>query len=122
MATMTMDYRSSFPRPSAAGQPPLRLTVRGRRMVAALVLLLATALALPAVSAWRAASAPTELATSLVSAHSVVVKPGDTLWTIAARELPALDPVEAVQRLREANGMTGASVLVAGATLHIPSR
>ena len=48
-----------------------------------------------------------------------VVRPADTLWTIAARHY-AGDPREAVWRLRERNGLDDA-VIVPGQRLVLPS-
>ena len=121
MTTMTMQYGTSFPRRTQAANPPLRLTARGRRVVTAVVLLVAMMVASFAISTLRAAAGPASFSPTLVSSHSVVVKPGDTLWTIATRELHGLDPMEAVQRIREANAMSSTAVLAAGSTLIIPS-
>ncbi len=127
MATMSMDFGGSrLPRRAAtrvAPAPSVRLTVRGRRLVFVLVLLVATILAFVAMSALRGASvaALAQTPATSVSVHSVVVKPGDTLWTIAARELPGVDPIEGVGRIRTLNAMTPTATLVAGSTLGIPS-
>ena len=51
--------------------------------------------------------------------RTYVVRPGDTLWSIAARvDGPAADLRPAVDRLQEANH--GASVLVPGEVLRVP--
>jgi hypothetical protein len=47
-----------------------------------------------------------------------VVKPGDTLWEIAAERYQG-DPRRAVWRLQERNGLTSAA-LVPGMTLYLP--
>ena len=50
---------------------------------------------------------------------TVVVQPGDTLWTIAAERYPAADPRERVQAIEALNGLTGPQI-VAGETLELP--
>ena len=52
--------------------------------------------------------------------RSYVVRPGDTLWTIADR-MYAGDPREGVWRLRERNGLRSA-VITPGERLAVPSR
>lgn len=127
MATMTMDFGGSgLPRRTAvrpASTASLRLTMRGRRVLFALVLLAATLLAFVAMSVLHGGSvfALTHEAAPMQAAHSVVVKPGDTLWTIASREMPGVDPIEGIGRIRTLNAMTPTSTLVAGSTLAIPS-
>ncbi len=50
---------------------------------------------------------------------TVVVQPGDTLWTIAAERYPAADPRERVSAIEALNGLTGPQI-VAGETLELP--
>lgn len=59
--------------------------------------------------------------TRRVAVHSYVVRPGDTLWSIAQRvsERDA-DPRDLVQRIAEANDIDAGS-LVPGQTLRIPA-
>jgi LysM repeat protein len=47
------------------------------------------------------------------------VKPGDTLWSIAARTFPG-DPREGVWELRERNGLDSATI-VPGQVLVLPA-
>jgi nucleoid-associated protein YgaU len=49
-----------------------------------------------------------------------VVRPGDTLWGLAAERYGG-DPREGVWRIRERNGLDGA-VLPAGTVLYLPAR
>jgi hypothetical protein len=87
----------------AGGHGRVRLTRRGRMVVLVFFLLLAgvgLALAAPASrAAGPAGKAPT-----------AEVHPGDTLWSIAERELPGRDPVHAVEEIRELNGLTDYTV------------
>jgi LysM repeat protein len=43
-------------------------------------------------------------------APTAVVRPGDTLWSIAEREVPGRDPVAAVEEIRRLNGMADSTV------------
>jgi hypothetical protein len=98
----------------------LRLTRRGRAVVR---LALATALVLLAVAvvfSWgRAAEARPEPGPP-VPVHYHVVLPGETLWGIAAEELPGVDRREAVARIVELNALGSAGVS-AGQRLAVPA-
>ena len=50
---------------------------------------------------------------------TVVVKPGDTLWAIAAVRYPGADTRERVDAIERLNGL-GGPVIVAGETLQLP--
>ena len=93
---------------------PVRLTRRGRLVVLALLLAVTTALAglvaAPGQAADRAGTAPT-----------VVVRPGDTLWSIARRYAPRRDPFETIDDIRRINGINGYTVHP-GQRLTLPSR
>ncbi len=119
---------------------PLRLTRRGRTVAAALIVLLLGASLLAGLVAASASTAPArqgasaaasgpqwsggagapERAVVRAQAEVVVVRSGDTLWSIAARHFPDRDPREAVVALREANGIDG-GVLTAGQRLRLPA-
>jgi nucleoid-associated protein YgaU len=50
-----------------------------------------------------------------------VVRPGDTLWEIARALVgPEGDPRPVVERIREANALSGGEPLLAGASLVVP--
>ena len=100
------------------GATPVRLTRRGRRAVAGLVLVggfgLATLVG-PAVL-----GGPSEgPGLALVGESSVVVQPGDTLWSIASDLAPDEDPRGVVDALQDANDLDGAE-LVPGQVLLVP--
>ena len=73
-------------------------------------------IALVSVIAWAGFARPS---TGAAPEQTYVVRPADTLWTIATRHY-AGDPREAVWRLRERNGLDGA-LLVPGQRLVLPS-
>lgn len=51
--------------------------------------------------------------------HMVTVRSGDSLWSIAERALPQMDPRDAVIALRDANDING-SALTPGQLLRVP--
>ncbi len=98
----------------------LRLTARGRRVVVGLVSLpLAAAVFLGALAggealASRSASAPTGEFTT------VLVEPGDSLWSIALEVAPAADPRDVVDEIVRLNAL-GSSSVTAGQRIAIPT-
>ena len=112
-------------RPAVAGRPPvadrpapLRLTRRGRRAVLGLVVaggLGLAALAGPVVFGGQPAGGGLALA----GESSVVVAPGDTLWSIAGTIAPDADPRGVVDALRSMNDLDGVT-LVPGQVLQVP--
>ena len=51
--------------------------------------------------------------------QTVVVQPGDTLWSIATARYPAADPRERIQAIEALNGLSGPQIAV-GETLELP--
>ena len=99
---------------SRAVRTRARLTRRGRIVVA--VLIMAGAV-LVAALAWLAGTARAEAAGSgspssavYHSLHSVVVQPGESLWTIATQADPAGDPRSVMQEIIDINALSGTSV------------
>ena len=87
---------------------PSRLTRRGVAVLSGAVLVVAAALV---VSAWL--SAPTAHAAGRgAMPASVVVRGGDTLWTIAGRISPDRDTWAEVATLRQINHLTGVDLAV----------
>ncbi len=98
----------------------LRLTTRGRRVLAALAALPAAVALSAAVISGGAALATRDDGAPAGSFETITVAPGDTLWSIAEEIAPASDPrdvVDAVVRLNALDGVT----LVAGESLAIPA-
>jgi len=98
--------------PSAAG---LRLTRRARRLSA--VLALAVGLAIGSWVAPLLAGGSDDF--RLAGVQSVVVQPGDTLWSIAADAAGTDDVREVVDRIQALNGLHD-SVLIPGQVLELP--
>jgi nucleoid-associated protein YgaU len=102
--------------PSRGGpeSAPLRLTRRGRAVVVGLLLNLAVAGAGALTLAGSSAPADRPAATS-----TVVVQPGDTLWSIARDLDPTGDPRRALAELKELNDLRGSTIEV-GRQLLLP--
>lgn len=90
-----------------------RLTRRGR----AVLLLVLVVLTMAAFSLGRASSSSASSA-SPPAARVIVVAPGETLWAIAKRVAPDVDPRVTVGRIRELNDLDGK--LQAGQRLVLP--
>jgi nucleoid-associated protein YgaU len=117
--------RVGGPSAPAAGAEPgrLRLTRRGRRVVAVLAMLVAMGVA---TLIWAAAAGGAQASGRDVPRGSgyggmtqVVVQPGQTLWSIAAAAEPSANPWTVVQQIIDANALSGARVQ-AGQLLWVP--
>lgn len=119
MATLTMDYQGSR---VVGTRTPVVLTARGRFIVRVIATALAAVLALGVLGFGKdvAIAALSNAPVNTVASHSVVVKPGETLWQIAARELPGADTRDSVARIRTLNALEGRSIQ-AGQMLAIPA-
>ena len=96
------------------GRGPVRLTRRGRIVVAAaltVLSLLVVTLAWLAVAA-RAQAADGGLRPGAVYRNltSVVVHPGQSLWSIASRAEPTADPRLVMQQIIDLNALHGTSI------------
>lgn len=100
------------PAPAAA---PLRLTRRGLLALVAATAL--TGLVLLAV-AWASAPGGAGAGVRAGAAGSVMVQPGDTLWSIAQRTAPQRDPRQVVDQLRRLNHLNSVA-LTPGQTLKL---
>lgn len=93
----------------------LRMTRRGRIVVVGLLA------SLVASGLFTFAAAATDAAAPPPRGVAAVVRENDTLWRIAARELPELDPYEAVDAIRRLNGLADYTVHP-GQRLLLPAR
>ena len=100
-----------------------RLTRRGRRVVWAFVVLLLVAVLTPVLLALAsgAQAANHGLPASAVQAsmRHIVVKPGQSLWSIALNAEPQADPRTVSQQIIEYNAL-GSQVVVPGESLWVP--
>ena len=109
---------SADARPQETGARPVRtrvrLTRRGRIVVAVLI---TASMVLVAALAWLAGTAKADVAGSGVpssavyhSLRSVVVMPGQSLWSIATQYEPTADPRSVIQEIIDLNALSGTSV------------
>jgi hypothetical protein len=98
---------------------PLRLTRRGRVVIAVAAALLVTAISLLAAGVARAtndAPSPHAARQNLVQ---VVVRPGQSLWSVAESADPDQDTRAVIQQIIDLNSLSGDTV-VAGQQLWVP--
>jgi nucleoid-associated protein YgaU len=119
VATGSRPDRRRQARPAA-----VRLTRRGRGVVAGLALALTAAVV---VLIWLAAAGAAAAANHGLPARTVyqgltqvVVRPGQTLWAIAAAAEPTADPRVVIQQIIETNALSGATIH-AGQLLWVPN-
>jgi nucleoid-associated protein YgaU len=118
MTSVQLRDRPPAPGPDAgrAGRPaPLRLTRRGRRLVAGLSIGAGLGIAVLAGAVDDADSGALRLAGD----SSVVVQSGDTLWSIAAQAAPGEDTRAVVDAIMAVNDLSGVG-LVPGQVLQLP--
>jgi Tfp pilus assembly protein FimV len=82
---------------------PVRLTRRGR-LVVLVALLVATTVPI------ALAAVPGEAADPAGPAPTIVVQPGDTLWSVAARTMPGRDRFRVIDEIRRLNAIRGYTV------------
>jgi hypothetical protein len=114
---------SQTPRPRATrpetANPPLRLTRRGRVVVAVAAALVLAALSLVIASAAQATNHPVSSGAAQRGLAQVTVHPGQSLWSVAESADPAADTRVVIQQIIELNGLTG-NVVFAGQRLWVP--
>ena len=96
---------------------PLRLTERGRRVVASLSIAIGLSIAAATVVTVQLQDADGGL--QLAGSSTVVVQPGDTLWSIAQEVAPEEDPRAVVDAIVDLNGLEDVDLLP-GAELQLP--
>ena len=107
---------------SGVARTGLRLTRRGRIVVAALVIIGATMAALLITLLASGGAQATNHGAArggYQGMHQVVVQPGQTLWSIAAAAEPSADPRTVIQQIMTANALAGPGVS-AGQQLWVP--
>lgn len=109
-------------RPLLATRTPatrLRLTVRGRRVLAALAAFPAVIALAMAIVSGGGALASAEGNAPAGTFEQVTVMPGDTLWSIAQEFAPSADPRDVVDDIMQLNALPSGQ-LAAGQTLSLP--
>jgi Tfp pilus assembly protein FimV len=99
----------------------LRLTRRGRRVVAALAATPAIIALGFAILSGGAALASGDAGADAGQFATVTVVPGDTLWSIASDIAPDVDPRDVINDIARLNALDSAELSV-GASLAIPAR
>jgi LysM domain len=103
-----------------AAPASLRLTMRGRIVVAVAAALLVSLLSLLATGAAAQATGHAEPArVADRNLTQVVVRPGQSLWSVAENADPNADPQSVMQQIIELNGLTS-DVIQAGQELWVP--
>jgi nucleoid-associated protein YgaU len=107
------------PEPAACPVPRRRasLAVRRRRTLLVLMALLLGVLALPLGGAGGNSHAPGSALAGSAHPATYVVRPGDTLWTIAERVDPTGDPRPLVARME---AQLGTDTVVPGEEVRLP--
>ena len=106
----------------SAGPTPLRLTRRGRVVVAALAIVGATVIVLLVsllASGGAQASNHGQPGAVYQGMHQIVVHPGQTLWSLASAAEPTADPRSVVQQIMSVNALSGTDIQ-AGQLLWVP--
>jgi LysM domain len=98
---------------------PLRLTRRGRVVVAALAALLVTVISLLAASAAEATNHALPPGAARQNLVRLVVSPGQSLWSVAESADPDQDTRAVIQQIVELNGLSS-DVVFAGQQLWVP--
>jgi len=110
-------------RPGSGYAGGLRLTRRGRVVLAGLAIVVASAFVtlfwLSAAAGAQAAGHGQQPVAARRGLSQVVVRPGQTLWSIARRAEPSADPRIVVQQIIEVNALSGA-VIQPGELLWVP--
>lgn len=97
----------------------LRLTTRGRRVLAALASVPAVVALSIAIVSGGGALASGEQSAPAGTFETVTVMPGDTLWSVAERVAPTADPRDVVDAIMRLNALSSAR-LEAGQQVAIP--
>ena len=107
--------------PSLAGDAPqsLRLTRRGRVVLAVFAAVVVSLIGLAVTRGTAAAGSAAPMGTAGHSMTRIVVQPGQTLWLIAMRADPQADPRQVVQRIITANALPDGT-MQAGQRLLVP--
>lgn len=124
MTTITASRATSIrlsASPTRTRPTRLRLTVRGRRVLAAATALPFALAVSAAMVAGGGAVATLDQGAGAASFESVTVASGETLWSIAQDIAPAADPRDVVDAISRLNALDGAG-LIAGQQLAIPSQ
>jgi len=105
--------------PRATPGVPLRLTRRGRVVVAVAAALLVTVISLLAAGAAQATNHGPSSGAARHGLVQVVVRPGQSLWSVAEKAAPDQDTRAVIQQIIELNSLPGDTIF-AGQQLWVP--
>jgi hypothetical protein len=122
--TCSSEIRRGRPRAVAAPHaqrtaPPLRLTRRGRIVLAVAAALLVTIISLLAAGVAQATNHGPSPRAARQNLVQVVVRPGQTLWSVAESADPGRDTRVVVRQIVDLNSLSGPTVQ-AGQQLWVP--
>ncbi|GEB95012.1 MULTISPECIES: LysM peptidoglycan-binding domain-containing protein [Microbacterium] len=117
-----IDFSTGTSLPAVGGAPAtrLRLTVRGRRVLAFLASIPAVIALSVAIVSGGGALASGEGSAPAGTFAEVTVMPGDTLWSIAEEAAPGADPRDVVDAIVRLNALPSGALAV-GQTLALPA-
>ncbi len=118
-APLAPTHTDAVPATVATQAPCLRLTRRGRLVVAVSATALTVLLSVTVVPS-VASGVASVFGASPASSTTVVVEPGQSLWQIAQAAAPTGDTASMVARIADANGITSADQLRPGQRLEVP--
>jgi hypothetical protein len=107
------------PSGAARAEGPVRLTGRGRAVVVGLAGAVAAAVCTLLAAGGAAAASHGSPGAGYQGMHQVVVRPGQTLWSIASAAEPTADPQSVIQQIETANSLP-TSTIRAGQVLWVP--
>ena len=124
MAAITISAPATRPirmqaRPAARTASPVRLTRRGRRLLRTTVVAVALLVVLIVGFLGRTPAGAGDSAPEAATA-SVIVQPGDTLWSVAKAVAPQDDVRDTIERISTLNNLD-TRVLSPGQTLVVPA-
>jgi hypothetical protein len=105
--------------PSRGSEVPLRLTRRGRMVAAAVAALLVTVISLLVAGGAQATNHALPPGAARQSLVQVVVRPGQSLWSVAESADPDQDTRAVIQQIVDLNGLSG-DLVSAGQQLWVP--
>ena len=105
--------------PSRGSEVSLRLTRRGRMVAAAVAALLVTVLSLLAAGRAQATNHALPPGAARQGLVQVVVRPGQSLWSVAESADPDQDTRAVIQQIVDLNGLSG-DLVSAGQQLWVP--
>jgi LysM repeat protein len=111
--------RPAGPRPGEVPAAPLRLTRRGKVVAAIAAALLVSMISLLAAAAAQATNHGPSARVARQDLVQVVVRPGQSLWSVAESTDPDQDTRAVIQQIVDLNGLSS-DVVFAGQQLWVP--